>query len=69
MTRGRLSAPLTLTSLLLILSVTGCAGSTKGTTDTSCISFEPITYSPQDTEDTVNQIVEYDVKWDRLCKR
>lgn len=54
-----------------MLTLTSCATTTDfaGTTDASvaCLSFEPIRWSPQDTDQTIIQVKEHNAVWRALC--
>lgn len=53
--------------LLLILMPVGCV--TKNTSvDSSCLVFEPITYSVNDTKETRRQIVGHNAAYDIYCE-
>lgn len=56
---------LTLTSTLMA----GCVTLGNGTRplDTSCVAFEPITYSSRDTVPTVQQVRAHNRVFDELC--
>lgn len=41
--------------------------SCQSTSDVSCAVFKPITFDKTDTEATKAQVIEHDVKWERLC--
>lgn len=54
-----------LLGLLLLLSAAGCAK----TTDTACVAFQPIRYSPsRDTVETVTQVRQHNAAWKELCR-
>jgi hypothetical protein len=36
-------------------------------TDTSCLAFEPITYSGKDSKETIEQIRGHNAAWDAIC--
>ncbi len=63
----RWNAPWKAISLCLILTALGSCANTKGPIDTSCAVFQPITFSISDTDETREQIIVHDVKFDRLC--
>jgi uncharacterized protein YcfL len=59
---------LALPATLLIL--TACQTTTHiAVTDTSCLAFEPITYSRKDTPLTTRQIRQHNAAFSRLCKK
>jgi hypothetical protein len=39
-----------------------------GGTKTACLSFEPITWSQKDTDETVRQVKAHNAVWKALCK-
>lgn len=59
---------LTLTGLLTLSTLQGCAGDSSGIR-AACAVFKPISYSSRDTPETQAQVEEHDVKWLRLCER
>lgn len=61
---AHLRKPLTLLALLLTLSASASCASTS---DLSCVVFKPITFSDKDTPETVEQIIQFDSTWERLC--
>lgn len=55
--------------LAALLPLAGCATTTPTfVTDTSCLAFEPITYSRRDTPETIKQIKGHNAAYDSLCK-
>lgn len=56
-----------LSLLAAALMIQGCTTHTV-VTDTACTAFQPITYSIQDTAETVGQIRAHNRAWDALCK-
>ena len=59
-----LNAPTAL--LLATVSLSAC-GKSIGATDTACLVFSPIQYSVADTEETIRQIEDYLVRYERMC--
>lgn len=55
--------------MLMSLPMAGCAtlGSATRYLDTSCEAFRPITYSSQDTSETVSEVRAHNRVYDRLC--
>ncbi len=48
--------------------LTGCQTTTPtGAIDTSCLAFEPITYSAKDTPRTARQVREHNAAFTALC--
>ncbi|HKJ73831.1 MAG TPA: hypothetical protein VKA19_06915 [Alphaproteobacteria bacterium] len=61
-----------LLTLVGTLALTGCSTiwTTTPTTATSCIVFDPITYSAaEDSDNTIMQIRVHNRVWDALCKK
>lgn len=48
----------------------GCMTTTAtgGRTDVSCTAFEPLRWSPRDTDATVRQVKEHNAAWNALCR-
>ena len=54
--------------LAVTLAVTACAQTTDTVvTDTSCLAFEPIRWSSEDSDKTIRQVKAHNAAWDRLC--
>ena len=64
-----LKRPLLLARLLLLtLPVVACTTTTSTVAiDTSCQSFEPITWSQSDTSQTITEVKAHNAAWDALC--
>lgn len=53
---------------VVLLMLTGCRTTTPtAVTDTSCLAFEPITYSAADTPLTYRQIRQHNAAFRSLC--
>jgi hypothetical protein len=60
--------PKKLASLAVLSMLTACQTATpSGVIDTSCLAFEPVTYSRKDTADTVRQIRQHNAAFVALC--
>ena len=58
-----------LSLLAALLLLPACKTTTPtAVTDTSCVAYEPIRYSREDSEETRGQIIEHNAAWDALCK-
>jgi hypothetical protein len=56
--------------LAVPLGLAACKTTTPtAVTDTSCLAFEPITYSRKDTVVTVRQIHEHNAAFQSLCSK
>ena len=53
-------------SLMILTSLIGCE-SARSVTDTFCLIDEEITVSHQDTQETIDQVVEHNARYYRLC--
>ena len=54
--------------LAVLLPLAACKTTTPiAATDTSCLAYEPIRYSRNDSEETRRQIIEHNAAWDALC--
>jgi hypothetical protein len=55
--------------LVMLCAMTGCQTMTPiGGTDTSCLAYEPIRYSRQDSAETIGQIRRHNAAFDALCR-
>jgi outer membrane biogenesis lipoprotein LolB len=51
-----------------LLMLTGCQTTTpSGAIDTSCLAFEPVTYSRRDTPQTVREIRQHNAAFAAIC--
>lgn len=58
----------TLAALAVLSMLTACQTATpSGVIDTSCLAFEPVTYSRKDTGDTVRQVRQHNAAFVALC--
>lgn len=54
---------------LISLLLTGCVSTTgSGGTKTVCLATKPITWSKQDTDQTIKEVKAHNAAWKAVCK-
>lgn len=52
-----------------MLLATGCAGTTGiGAIDGGCAAFGPISWSVEDTDDTIREVKAHNAAWGAVCR-
>ena len=60
--------PAALCALIPVIALlTGCVTTDTGATDVSCLVFEPVRWSLNDTAETISQIKAHNAAWKSVC--